>query len=149
MMFSEEAVKIFDSGYNCAQAVLLAFSEKFNIDKDSAVKIASGFGGGMARMQETCGAVTGGIMIAGLAFTNIMEDNATNKERVYYIISQFIMRFKEKYGTIKCSELLNCDRNTEEGQRYYEKNNLQQNICRNCVEDVTRLLDDLTKKYNQ
>ena len=145
-MFSEKAANIFDSGFNCAQAVLLVFSEKFNIDKDFAVKIATGFGGGMARMQETCGAVAGGIMIIGLAYTNITEDNATNKERVYYITGQFIKRFKEKYGTIKCSELLNCDLNTIEGQLYYEKNNLQQNICRHCVEEVTRLLEDLTKK---
>jgi C_GCAxxG_C_C family probable redox protein len=145
MTHSEKSAGIFDSGYNCAQAVLSAYSEKLNIENDLALKISSGFGGGMARMQETCGAVMAGIMVIGLSVSNLKEDIATNKERVYYMINLFIKKFKDKHGTIKCRELLNCNLNTDEGQSFYDTNELHDKICKNCVKDSVDILDELLK----
>lgn len=144
----EKATKLFDSGYNCAQSVLLAFADELKLDESIVLKIASGFGGGMARMQDTCGAVAGGIMAIGMAVSNQEEDIATNKERVYHVISLFINNFKEKYRSVKCLDLLNCDLNTEEGQQFYEIHELHDNVCMSCVRDAITYLEKLLKKYN-
>ena len=144
----EKASGYFDSGYNCAQSVLMAFSAELNLDRNIILKIASGFGGGMARMQDTCGAVAGGIMAIGMAVSNEEEDIATNKERVYHIISLFINKFKEKYRSVKCRDLLNCDLNTEEGQQFYEIHELHDKVCMSCVRDAITYLEELLKKYN-
>ncbi|MGD0712377.1 MAG: C-GCAxxG-C-C family protein [Bacteroidales bacterium] len=144
----EKASRSFDSGYNCAQSVLLAFADELKLDESIILKIASGFGGGMARMQDTCGAVAGGIMAIGMAVSNEEEDIATNKERVYYTISLFINKFKEKYSSVKCLDLLNCDLNTEEGQQFYEKHELHHKVCMSCVSDATAYLEELLKKFH-
>jgi C_GCAxxG_C_C family probable redox protein len=143
----EKASAYFDSGYNCAQSVLLAFVDELNLDENIALKIAGGFGGGMARMQDTCGAVVGGIMTIGMAVSNKDEDMATNKERIYHIISLFINKFKEKFRSVKCRDLLNCDLNSDEGQRFYEEHELHSKVCMSCVCDSTVYLDELIKKY--
>jgi C_GCAxxG_C_C family probable redox protein len=143
----EIATKFFDSGYNCAQSVLMTFSDELNISKEIAINIASGFGGGMARMQNTCGAVTGGIMTIGMALSNEKEDIVTNKERVYHVISLFTSKFKEKYRSVKCRDLLNCDLNTDEGQQFYEEHELHQKVCMSCVCDATAYLEELLKKF--
>jgi C_GCAxxG_C_C family probable redox protein len=145
----EKASSTFNAGYNCSQSVLIVYAEKFGMDNITAIKLASGFGGGMARMQEICGAIAGGLMTLGLAYSHEQEDPATNKERVYHFINLFIQKFKEKHGTIKCRELLNCDLNTEEGQAYYNENKLQQNVCANCVKDAVEILDDFLERYKQ
>ena len=62
----EIALELFNEGYNCAQAVFAAFADKYGIDKDTAMKLSSSFGGGMGRMREVCGAVSGMFMVAGL-----------------------------------------------------------------------------------
>ncbi len=148
MTKQEIASKFFDSGYNCAQSVLVAFAHELNLNENIAIKITSGFGGGMARMQNTCGAVTGGIVAIGMAVSNKEEDITTNKERVYYTISQFINRFKEKYRSVKCRDLLNCDLNTLEGQQFYEEHELHQKVCMSCVCDATSYLEELLKKFH-
>jgi len=144
----EKACSFFDSGYNCAQSVLLAFSDELKLDASTALKIASGFGGGMARMQDTCGAVAGGIMAIGMAISNGNEDIATNKERVYHVIFQFSNKFKEKYRSVKCRDLLNCDLNTEEGQQFYEEHELHREVCLSCVCYATAYLEELLDKFH-
>ena len=142
----EKAIEFFNSGHNCAQSVLLAFEKDLISDKELIIKIASGFGGGMARMQETCGAITGSIMAIGLAAYDPAEDYPTSKERVYSIISEFIQHFKDKYGSTLCSELLNCNLSTEEGNRLYEEMGLREKICVKCVRDSVEILEKLIIK---
>jgi C_GCAxxG_C_C family probable redox protein len=146
---AEFSLQMFDSGFNCAQAVLSTYAERFGIDELLALKIPCGFGAGMARLQETCGAVIGGTIVIGLAMNekaNRLEDILINKEHVYASIIDFTDRFKEKHHTIKCRELLNCDISTEEGKKEFEKNNLRLSICFKCIEDVITILQDFVLK---
>jgi C_GCAxxG_C_C family probable redox protein len=146
---AELSLQMFDSGFNCAQAVLSAYADRFEIDELLALKIPCGFGAGMARLQETCGAVIGGTIVIGLAMNekaNRLEDILINKENVYASIIDFTDRFKAKHRTIKCRELLNCDISTEEGKKEFEKNNLRLSICFKCIEDVVNILQDFVKK---
>ena len=102
---SEKAKELFKSGYNCSQAVLGVFCEELGLDFDTAMKIASSFGGGMGRMREVCGTVSGMFMAAGLAFAS-SSDSATEKGEHYKRIQELAKRFKEQNGSIICRELL-------------------------------------------
>ena len=105
-IYSEKAANNFKSGYNCAQAVFLAFTKDFGLDKETALKLSSSFGGGMGRLREVCGAVSSIFAIAGLklGYTSPNDDEA--KAKHYELIQALAEKFKSKYGTIICRELL-------------------------------------------
>ncbi len=104
--YSEKAVNNFKLGYNCAQSVFLAFAEDFGLDKETALRLSSSFGGGMGRLREVCGAVSSMFAIAGLknGYTTSNDDNA--KAKHYEFIQFLAEKFKSKYGTFICRELL-------------------------------------------
>ena len=107
--YSDRACKNFTNGCNCAQSVLCAFSEKVGLDESTAMKLASSFGGGMGRLREVCGAVTGMFMIAGLLKGYQSSGDDIAKARHYQLIQDLAGKFKEKHGTIICRELLGLD----------------------------------------
>ena len=96
----------FMNGYNCSQAVLLAFCEDFGLEKETALKISEPFGGGMGRMREVCGTVTGMFMVIGLAMGNDNSKDNTTKKNVYKSVQELAAKFKEDNGSIICRELL-------------------------------------------
>ena len=97
----QKAQELFKAGYNCSQAVLGVFCEDFGLDFETALKISSSFGGGMGRMREVCGTVSGMFMAAGLAYSD-----KNNKAQQYKIVQELAKRFKDKNGSIICRELL-------------------------------------------
>ena len=99
---SEKAKELFKQGYNCSQSVLGVFCEELGLDFETAVRISSSFGGGMGRMREVCGTVSGMFMAAGLAFST--PDN--DKAKQYKIVQELAQKFKDKNGSIICRELL-------------------------------------------
>jgi len=137
MKIEENALNLFNSGYNCAQSVLIAFSEILKIDKKIAGNIASGFGAGMGRLQNTCGAVTGAYMVIGLYANN---ENNDNIEDTYQKIQQFDKNFTQKNGTTICQTLINCDLNTTEGKTKFKEKNLKKTVCENCIKDSISFL---------
>lgn len=136
----EKAIITFNSGYNCAQSVLLPFSDILEFDKKTALQLASGFGAGMGRLQGTCGTVTGAYMVFGLYECQGCADNAEKKGKIYSMIQGFNKKFLQKHQTTDCKSLLNCDLKTEEGQQYYRENNLSETICEPCVKDSVRFV---------
>lgn len=102
---TDKAKELFKSGYNCSQAVLGVFCEELGLDFETAMKIASSFGGGMGRMREVCGTVSGMFMAAGLAFASA-SDSPVEKGEHYKRIQELAKRFKDKNGSIICRELL-------------------------------------------
>ncbi|MBE7710965.1 MAG: C_GCAxxG_C_C family protein [Cyanobacteria bacterium SIG31] len=107
--YSQKAVENFRDGYNCAQSVFLAFAENFGFDEETALKLASSFGGGMGRLREVCGAVSSMFAIAGLrkGYISPIDDDA--KAKHYELIQNLANEFKEKHGSIICRELLGLD----------------------------------------
>lgn len=105
-IYSEKAVNNFKSGYNCAQSVFLAFAEDFGFDKETALKLSSSFGGGMGRLREVCGAVSSMFAIAGLKYGYASPNDDEAKAKHYELIQALAEKFKSKYGTIICRELL-------------------------------------------
>ena len=91
----------FAEGYNCSQAVLSAYAPDLGLADETALKIAAGFGGGMGRMAETCGAVTGALMVLGLKYGATSPEREA-KERVYERVREFAKRFKARNGSLVC-----------------------------------------------
>lgn len=137
------AVNCFKEGYNCAQAVFTTYCELFGVDKNIGYKIASGFGAGMGRMQEVCGAVSGAIMLVGLKHGNINPDDLEAREKTFSETRNVCEKFKRKNGTMNCRELLGCDINTPEGMRYAKENNLFSDKCAQCVEDAAKIVEEI------
>ncbi len=102
----EKARQLFLAGYNCAQAVFLAFSKELELDEQTALKLSAGFGGGMGRLREVCGAVSGMFMVLGLKYASADPTDQKAKAQLYARIQQLAKRFKEENGSIICRELL-------------------------------------------
>ena len=141
---SDIALEKFLAGYNCAQAVLFSFCGDLGFDKDTAFKLACGFGAGMARKQEVCGAVTGGILALGLKHGRGEGQDRAPTETTYGKARELMSRFESRHGTCICRALLKgCDLNTPEGQRYFKEHDLQNQICIGCVKTVVETLEQI------
>ena len=139
-MSKAEAALNFFQAYNCAQSTLAAYAGDFGMDMETALSLAVGFGAGMGRVQETCGAVTGAIMVLGLSSRFKKEDGRPKINEVYAKVHRFIDEFSRTKGTVKCRELLNCDLCTEDGQKIFKEKNLREN-CREYVRLCCEMLD--------
>ncbi len=145
MDHKEAAVQCFQKGYNCAQSVFSAYAEELGLQKDEALKISTGFGGGMARLQKTCGAVTGSFMVLGLKHGKDSKGDDSARDRTYKLVRVFTDRFTALHGSIECRTLMSCDLNTPEGQAYSRDHNLHATVCTECIKNSAALLDELLK----
>ena len=104
--YGDKAEGLFREGYNCALAVFCAFEDITGLNKETASAISSSFGGGIGRMREVCGAVSGAAMVLGLVKGSYSPDNFQAKKDHYALIQEFAAKFKEENGSIICRELL-------------------------------------------
>ncbi|MGD0653134.1 MAG: C-GCAxxG-C-C family protein [Thermoguttaceae bacterium] len=141
---SEVALEKFIEGYNCAQSVFYCFCDDLQFDKNTALKLACGFGAGMGRKQEVCGAVTGGIIILGAKYGRGENADRTATELTYNKTRELMDRFAAKHGTFICRQLLGgCVLTTEAGQKHYKENDLFNKVCKPCVQSVVEILEIL------
>lgn len=143
MKKSERASAVFKEGFNCAQAVFSTVAEVAGLDTGTAARAATAFGGGMARMGSTCGAVTGALMAIGLARGNDLPADKESKEKVYVLAREFVERFKARHGSIVCRELLGCDIGTTEGHERAKEQGLFDSVCSKLVEDSVRIVEEM------
>lgn len=101
-----QAAELFLNGYNCAQAIAVAFSDVTGLDKDFSARMASSFGGGMGRMREVCGAVSGMLMVAGLLYGYDTPGDDVSKKAHYTLVQELAGQFREQVGSIVCREIL-------------------------------------------
>ena len=102
----DRAVHLFMEGYNCAQAVLLAFSDILPLDQETLSKLASPFGGGMGRLRETCGAVSGMLLAAGLLYGYAGPETGNIKTELYTRVQSLASEFEVRHGSLTCRDLL-------------------------------------------
>ena len=145
MSGKEKAISSFRGDFNCAQSVLSAYATQYGLEKDTALKIACGFGGGMGRLQNTCGAVSGAFMVIGLKFGMGINGDKEARDLTYQLIREFANRFQKIHGSIICKKLLGCDINTPEGKEYYDQNDFFEKKCFQSLKDSARILDDILK----
>lgn len=106
MNHAEYAVELFVSGYNCAQAVAVAFCDVTGMDRALTARLSSSFGGGMGRMREVCGAVSGMLMVAGILYGYDTNDDDAQKKAHYTLVQELAGQFREQAGSIICREIL-------------------------------------------
>ena len=142
MSVDERAEALFKQGYNCAQSVLAAHSEALGLSEDAALKMAAPLGGGIARMAETCGAVTGAMMVLGLRHcTTEAGDEA--KARAYSLGRQFLERFNAIHGTMCCKDLVGYDISTAEGMQAAKDSGAIKAKCPGFVRDAARIVAEM------
>jgi C_GCAxxG_C_C family probable redox protein len=124
---------------NCAQAVLTGFCEELGLDCNLALKMAQGFGGGMGRSGETCGAVTGAYMVLGLKYSR--GNSPESKEKMYQIIKDFAQKFKQKNGSILCRGLLGYDVSKPEELAIIKDKSLFAKLCPSFVRSSVEILE--------
>ncbi len=143
MNHSERARALFLQGYNCAQSVAGAFCEELHLPFDTVVRLSSSFGGGMGRMREVCGAVSGMFLVAGLLYGYADPTDRDAKTAHYARIQLLAAQFRERFGSIVCRELLGAegqDRSHIPSARtdtYYKKR-----PCADLVANAAEILSD-------
>jgi C_GCAxxG_C_C family probable redox protein len=119
---SQRSMDLFESGFYCAESVLLALAEANGVQSDLIPRIATGFCSGMARTCGTCGAVTGAIISLNLATGR--SSPAESVDRNYALVQRLIRAFEQEFGSTNCADLIGCDVGSAEGQEFYAENNL-------------------------
>jgi len=143
MKREKQAEASFKEGFSCSQAVLAAFSDEFRIPRETALRIAQGFGGGMARMAETCGALTGAFMVIGLKHGKTRAKDDAAKEKTYALCLELARRFRARHGSLRCRDLLHCDIGTPEGAKIARDEKLHDELCPQLVVSAVEILEDL------
>ncbi len=139
----EQAVSCFKQGFYCSQAVLSAYSQKFGLDRETALKITGAFGGGICHMGKTCGAVTGTFMVIGLKHGMTKVEDEQAKEKTCDLVREFVNRFEARNGSIMCKELLGCDISTPEGMKIIEDKKLFETLCPKLVQDAAEIIEQI------
>ena len=140
---TEAAVACFREGFNCSQAVLSAWREEFNLEKETALRAAAAFGAGMGRLGEVCGAVTGALIVIGLKHGRTRAEDKETKEKNYAMVRDFARRFRFRNGSLLCRELLGCDLTTAEGMEEAKRKGFFTERCPGFVRAASEILEEI------
>ena len=147
----EKAVELFKEGFNCSQAVVGAFADKYGFTREQALKMSASFGGGIGRMRETCGAACGLFMLAGLETGCTEGSNSNGKAANYALVQELAEEFKQRNGALRCANLWGLSKkepvvSTPEARtnQYYAKR-----PCVKMVEEAARIWCEYLEKQEK
>lgn len=144
---AQRAMQLFNEGYNCAQAVFLTFSDLYEMDEKHALMLSSSFGGGMGRLREVCGTVSGMFMVCGMLYGYDDPKEFEGKKELYQRIQKLAKEFEEYNGSIICRTLLGLDHRKDEAvpekrtEGYYQKRPCSQ-LCGIAAAIMERHIDE-------
>jgi C_GCAxxG_C_C family probable redox protein len=144
----ERTAACFKEGLNCAQALLLTCGPQFGLDRVDTVRIAGAFGSGMG-MGETCGAVTGALMVIGMKHTKLNGSSLFSKDKTEEFTREFVARFKARNETSVCRELLGCKVSSFEGLKTAKKDKHFKKRCPTFVRDAAEILEEILGQEQQ
>jgi len=138
----DEVVEFFQNGkgFNCAQSIFATYCGDFGLDREAALKLSCSLGGGMGRLGQACGAVSGACLVIGLKHGKFLPDDRESKENTYKHVHEFGNRFIERNQTLNCHELLQLD------LRYADKQTIKERtskICPGIVKDAAEILESI------
>jgi C_GCAxxG_C_C family probable redox protein len=113
------------------------------MDRETALRVSAAFGGGMGRMGEVCGAVTGAFMVLGLKYGRTSLKDAKSHENTNRVVRDFVDKFRSINGSIVCRELLGCDLSTPDGVKTFVEKNLRDTLCAKYVRDAAEIVEQL------
>ena len=148
----DKAAELFLEGFNCSQSVFAAFCDRFGMDEETAKRVSAGLGGGVGRMREVCGAVSGAAMVLGSIASATEGDDKESKAKNYELVREFAERFKQRHGgTVICREMLKLNVPMENSvmpesrtAEYYKNR-----PCLKAVEDAADILTQMIKEYEK
>lgn len=137
----DTALELFKSGFACSQALLAAFCEQYGLDRETALKLSSGLGGGF-KCAEICGAASGAVLVIGLKYG---QHDATDKEARKLCsekTAEFMRAFRETHGAVTCRDILGCDISTPEGREQAMREKLFTTRCVDLVARAAGILEE-------
>ena len=137
-----EAIELFQSGFNCSQAVLSVFCEDFGLTEEIALKLAFPFGGGICGCGKTCGAITGAIMVVGLKYETLNSTSNENKVACKEMARKLMEVFELEHGSSNCNDLVGFDMRKLSGIELKAKSQFLQNRCPKFIETVVTFLEE-------
>lgn len=146
--YARKAMSLFKEGYNCSQSVFLAFADKYSMEPEMAARMSSSFGGGMGRLREVCGAVSGMFMVAGMLYGYASPAASEEKKQHYERIQQLARSFTAENGSIVCRELLGLNQKSDaptpekRTEAYYQKR-----PCVQLVGMAAAIMEEYIKLY--
>jgi C_GCAxxG_C_C family probable redox protein len=146
MSHSELAASTFRAGFSCTQAVLSAFAPEMGLDRDTALRVAGAFGAGIARTGQTCGAVSGALMVLGLRYGQTQPEDRPTKEKMYEIAQEFIEEFEAREGSVLCRELLGYDVSDPQQYQVIKDRGLFTSLCPRLVEDAVEIVEQILQR---
>jgi len=141
----EQAVKCFNDGqgFNCCQSILSTYCDEYGLDRETALKITTAFGGGMARLGDTCGALTGAIMVIGLKYGRTQIEDVATREKAYELVQELIKRFKARNGFIMCRDLLGYDPSTPQENLSIDQQKQHTIVCPKVIRDTAEIIENI------
>ncbi len=143
--YTDRAVELFQSGYNCSQSVFAAFCDKIGMPEETALRVSAGLGGGVGRMREVCGAVSGAAMLVGMLYGATDGSDRAAKAKTYEKVQEIAEEFKKENPSIVCRELLGLSGQAQtpptpevRTDTYYKKR-----PCVQLVEDAARVAEKI------
>ncbi len=144
MSNADLAVACFKEDFNCSQAVFSTYAPTLGLDRETALRVAAAFGGGMGRTGETCGAASGALMVIGLRYGQSTAEDKDAKEMTYNLAAEFLNRFAARNnGCVKCRELLGRDVGDPEDRQAAREQGLFETLCPKFVRDAAEIVEQL------
>lgn len=144
MTKADEAADLFNQGFICSQAVLSVFAPDVGLKRETALRIAQGFGAGMARTDDICGAIAGAVMVIGLRYGATQADDRAAREKTYAVVNEFIKKFKQRNGTVSCTALLGYNLSDPDQRTEAHDSGVVPERCPGFVRDAVEILERLT-----
>ena len=149
MSYAEKARNLFKDGYNCAQAVVLAFEDVTGLDHTIATKLSASFGGGMGRLREVCGAVSGCFTVLGILMGPEDPNDYGAKKAHYAIIQEAAAKFREANGSYICRDLLQLDGASAPAPEARTEEYYTRRPCDEYVAMAAAITEEMLRKYNK
>ncbi len=140
----ESASGRFARGFNCAQSISSSFAAENGLSEDMALRLAAPFGAGFGRAGETCGALSGALMVLGMRYASVRPEH---KDEIYAITREFLELFRAQHGTTVCRELVGHDISTPEGLQAAREQNVFGKVCPPLVEQTARALEKFIREH--
>ncbi len=138
-----EAVAAFNSGFSCSQAICTTYFQAYGIDRVTARKVSCGFGAGVARSGNLCGAVSGAIMVIGLAYGMARSGDVASKEKTYRAVNDFLQEFKQRNGEVDCTSLIGFNLSDPSQLEMAKEKKVVMTRCPRYVKDAAEILDGI------
>ena len=138
---ADDAAATFTNGFSCSQAVCLAFANDFGIDRETALKLSCALGGGMSHTGNTCGAVTGALMVIGMKYGRTQLDDLAAKEKTYEVTNAFMTEFLRRNHSLNCTDLIGHNLSDPNALALARERKLFHTKCAKFVRDAGEILE--------